>query len=89
MGQVWLRLENETDKEDNIINQQEELNPLKETVKFIMEDLEGYSDYFPGGKTKGLTPKTLSTILTNIAKDISYDGEELDEKLISSSSRNF
>jgi hypothetical protein len=70
------------DDYNNIVNQQEELNPLKETVKFIMEDLEGYSDYFPGGKTKGLTPKTLSTILTNIAKDISYDGEELDESTL-------
>lgn len=58
-----------------------ELNPIKETIKFIMDDLEGYSNYFPGGKTKGLSSDEMSTILMQIVKDIEEEGKQLNEKL--------
>lgn len=52
---------------------------IKETIKFIMDDLEGYSNYFPGGKTKGLSSDEMSTILMQIVKDIEKEGEQLEE----------
>ena len=58
-----------------------ELNPIKETIKFIMDDLEGYSNYFPGGKTKGLSSDEMSTILMQIVKDTEEEGKQLNEKL--------
>ena len=58
-----------------------ELHPIKETIKFIMDDLEGYSNYFPGGKTKGLSSDEMSTILMQIVKDIEEEGKQLNEKL--------
>ena len=33
-----------------------------------MDNLQGYSNYFPGGKTKGLSSDEMSTILMQIAK---------------------
>lgn len=64
------------------INENKDINPIQETIKFIMEDLEGFSKYFPGGKTKGLTNDELSTILMNIVKDIQDDGKQLDESTL-------
>ena len=66
-----------------------ELNPIKETVKFIMDDLEGFSNYFPGGKTKGLTTKEMSTILMQIVKDIEEEGEQLDEGSMCKRGQNY
>ena len=66
-----------------------ELNPIKETIKFIMDDLEGYSNYFPGGKTKGLSPDEMSTILMQIAKDIKDDGMQLDESKLCKRGRDY
>lgn len=60
----------------------ETLSPLKETIKFIMENPEGYSKYFPGGKTKGLTKDTLSTILKQIMLDTEEEGEQLNESTL-------
>jgi hypothetical protein len=54
---------------------------IKETIKFIMDDLEGYSNYFPGGKTKGLSSDEMSTILMQIVKDTEEEGKQLNEKL--------
>ena len=54
---------------------------IKETIKFIMDDLEGYSNYFPGGKTKGLSSDEMSTILMQIVKDIEEEGKQINEKL--------
>ncbi len=54
---------------------------IKETIKFIMDDLEGYSNYFPGGKTKGLSTDEMSTILMQIIKDIEEEGKQINEKL--------
>lgn len=76
-------------KSDSISKNFENLNPLKETLKFIMENPEGYSNYFPGGKTKGLDKKTLSTILMQIAKDIEDDGKQLDESNLCKRGRNY
>ena len=45
--------------------------------KDIKKD-EGYSDYYPGGKTPGLTSDVLNTILKNIAKK-GLDDEEQEE----------
>ena len=59
----------------------ESLQAVEETVKFIMEDLEGYSNYFPDGKTTGLTSDEMSTILMQIVKDIEENGKQLQEKL--------
>ena len=58
------------------------LNSIKETIKFVMENPEGYSKYFPGGKTKGLTKDTLSTILKQIMLDTEDDGKQLDESTL-------
>jgi len=55
---------------------------IKETIKMVMENPEGFSKYFPGGKTKGLTSDELSTILTRIAKDIEDDDKKLDESTL-------
>jgi len=57
-------------------------NPIKETLKFIMENPEGYSKYFPGGKTKGLDKDTLSTILMQIIKDTEEEGMGLNESTL-------
>jgi hypothetical protein len=66
-----------------------ELNPIKETIKFIMDDLEGYSNYFPGGKTKGLSSDEMSTILMQIVKDIEKEGEQLDEGSMCKRGKNY
>jgi len=66
-----------------------ELNPIEETVKFVMEDLEGYSNYFPGGKTKGLSSDEMSTILMQIVKDIEDDGKQLDESTLCKRGQNY
>ena len=55
------------------------LSPIEETINFVLENIEGYSKYFPGGKTKGLDKDTLSTILMQIIKDTEEDGKQLDE----------
>jgi len=60
---------------------------LKETISIVMEDLEGFSKYFPGGKTKGLKPEELSTILMKIVNDIEQDGKELDESTLTEDDR--
>ena len=62
---------------------------IKETIKFIMDDLEGFSNYFPGGKTKGLTSKEMSTILMQIVKDIKDEGEQLDEGSMCKRGQNY
>ena len=67
------------DDYDNIINQESYLPAITETINFVLENIEGYSDYFPGGKTKGLDKDTLSTILMQIIKDTEEDGKQLDE----------
>lgn len=41
-----------------------------------IEEAEGHSKYYPGGKTPGLTSDVLNTILTNIAKKGLEDNEE-------------
>ena len=64
-------------------------NPIEETVKFVMEDLEGYSNYFPGGKTKGLSSDEMSTILMQIVKDTEEDGKQLDESNLCKRGRNY
>lgn len=56
-----------------------ELDPIKETISFVLENPTGYSKYFPGEKTTGLTRDELSTILMNIVKDTEEDGKQLDE----------
>jgi len=69
-------------KSDSIMrSKNESLKAVEETVKFIMEDLEGYSNYFPDGKTTGLTSDEMSTILMQIVKDIEENGKQLQEKL--------
>lgn len=62
---------------------------IKETIKFIMDNLQGYSNYFPGGKTKGLSSDEMSTILMQIAKDIEDDGMQLDESKLCKRGRNY
>jgi len=64
---------------NDIIKENNTSDSIDETFKFIMEDLEGYSKYFPGGKTKGLSTDEMSTILMRIIKDIEMDGKQLDE----------
>ena len=54
-----------------------------------MEDLEGYSNYFPGGKTKGLSSDEMSTILMQIVKDIEDDGKQLDESTLCKRGQNY
>jgi len=41
-----------------------------------IDEAEGHSKYYPGGKTPGLTTDVLNTILTNIAKKGLDDNEE-------------
>jgi len=65
-----------------LVGEGPELSPIKETISFILENLKGYSDYFPGGKTKGLTTDELSDILMNIVKDIEDEGKQLDESTL-------
>lgn len=49
---------------------------LKQLVKEILLETKGYSKYYPGGKTPGLTSKTLNQILLNIAKsEEPYEGD--------------
>ena len=62
---------------------------VKETIKMVMENPEGFSKYFPDGKTKGLTSDELSTILTRIAKDIEDDGKKLDESTLCKRGQNY
>ena len=45
-----------------------------------IEEEEGYSDFYPGGKTPGLTADVLNKILTNIAKRGLENDEEGEEK---------
>ena len=60
---------------------------LKKTIEIVMENLKGFSKYFPGGQTQGLKPDELSTILMNIVKDIEQDGKELDESTLTEDDR--
>jgi hypothetical protein len=46
------------------------------TKKKDIDEVEGHSKYYPGGKTPGLTTDVLNTILTNIAKKGLDDNEE-------------
>ena len=71
---------------ENSVN---ELDSLEETINFVIENIEGYSDYFPGGKTKGLDNDTLSTILMQIIKDTEEDGKQLDESKLCKRGRNY
>ena len=66
-----------------------EKEAIKETIKFIMDNLQGYSNYFPGGKTKGLSSDEMSTILMQIAKDIEDDGMQLDESKLCKRGRDY
>ena len=54
---------------------------LKELVKdIVLAEVEGHSQYYPGGKTPGLTTKVMNTILMNIAKSAKdIDNEKEDE----------
>lgn len=45
-----------------------------------IEEEEGYSNYYPGGKTPGLTSDVLNTILTNIGKRGLEDKEDREDK---------
>lgn len=70
------------DNYNNIVSQEDGISPVQETINFIIENLQGYSKYFPGGKTKGLDKNTLSTILMQIVKDTEEEGKQLDESTL-------
>ena len=71
------------------VKTKDNLSPIKETIKFVIENIEGYSKYFPGGKTKGLDKDTLSTILMQIIKDTEEDGKQLDESNLCKRGQNY
>jgi nitrogen fixation/metabolism regulation signal transduction histidine kinase len=55
---------------------------LKELIReTILTEMEGYSKYFPGGKTSKLDTKTLNTILTNLAKSAKEVDVEKEETM--------
>ena len=45
-----------------------------------IDEAEGYSNYYPGGKTPGLTTDVLNTILTNIGKRGLEDKEDEEDR---------
>ena len=53
------------------------IKKLLHTKKKDIEEIEGHSNYYHGGKTPGLTTDVLNTILTNIGKKGLDDKEEL------------
>ena len=52
------------------------IKKLLHAKKKDIEEEEGHSNYYPGGKTPGLTTDVLNTILTNIVKKGLDDNEE-------------
>jgi hypothetical protein len=52
------------------------IKKLLHAKKKDVAEAEGYSDYYPGGKTPGLTTDVLNTILTKIAKRGLDDNED-------------
>jgi hypothetical protein len=56
------------------------IKKLLHAKKKDVAEAEGYSDYYPGGKTPGLTADVLNTILTNIAKKGLDDNEDEDDR---------
>jgi hypothetical protein len=63
--------------DDPYIKKRKWSRPGKDTN---IEEAEGYSDFYPGGKTPGLTTDVLNTILTNIGKKGLEDKEDRNEK---------
>jgi len=54
-----------------------ERSELKEVIReTILTEIEGYSKYYPGGKTPGLTKNVMDTILMNIAKGTNKPEED-------------
>lgn len=62
---------------DPYINKRKYSRPGKDTN---IEEAEGYSDFYPGRKTPGLTTDVLNTILTNIGKKGLEDKEDNEDK---------
>ena len=56
------------------------IKKLLHAKKKDVKEAEGYSDYYPGGKTPGLTADVLNTILTNIAKKGLDDKEDEEDR---------
>jgi hypothetical protein len=56
------------------------IKKLLHAKKKDVAEAEGYSDYYPGGKTPGLTTDVLNTILTKIAKRGLDDMEDEEER---------
>jgi len=58
---------------DHLFEDPEYYNKLRKSEN---KEAEGYSDFYPGGKTPGLTTDVLNTILTNIGKKGVEDKDE-------------
>jgi hypothetical protein len=56
------------------------IKKLLHAKKKDVKEAEGYSDYYPGGKTPGLTTDVLNTILTKIAKRGLDDKEDEEDR---------
>ena len=56
------------------------IKKLLHAKKKDVAEAEGYSDYYPGGKTPGLTTDVLNTILTKIAKRGLDDKEDEEDR---------
>jgi hypothetical protein len=56
------------------------IKKLLHAKKKDVKEAEGYSDYYPGGKTPGLTTDVLNTILTNIGKRGLKDKEDEEDR---------
>ena len=56
------------------------IKKLLHAKKKDVAEAEGYSDYYPGGKTPGLTTDVLNTILTKIAKRGLDDMEDEEDR---------
>ena len=56
------------------------IKKLLHAKKKDIEEAEGHSNYYPGGKTPGLTTDVLNTILTNIGKKGLEDKEDEEDR---------
>jgi hypothetical protein len=56
------------------------IKKLLHAKKKDIEEAEGHSNYYPGGKTPGLTTDVLNTILTNIGKKGLDDKEDEEDR---------
>jgi len=54
-----------------------------ELIRLIKENLQGYSKYSPGGKTKGGTTEDFRNILTKMAKETPEEDSEGETKKVS------